>query len=102
ATRGRQRLGERWIAAAVLEERRIGADRSGGRRVQARKACLPAIRKIGVSGRHRARLLELGDVLSIQPPSHCREVFAQLWLVARTDDDRCHGWAMQQPIERNL
>ncbi len=61
-----------------------------------------ALVPIGIGQRHLARGVELCDLVLGQGPADRAEIFAQLRLVARADDQRRDRGALQQPVERDL
>src|SRR5579863_7390709 len=62
----------------------------------------PALVPIRISGRHRARRIELRDLLGRQVPADRAEILAQLLFIARADQHRRDRGPLQQPVERDL
>ena len=75
---------------------------SSHRRIDACETLLPPVRKVGIWSRYGACFIQLRHLFGRQVPANRPEVLAELFLVARADDDRRDGRPLQEPIERDL
>src|SRR5580693_7780366 len=57
---------------------------------------------VGVDGGDFAGLVELRDLLSCEVPARSGQVLTELLFVARANNDRRHGWALQKPVQCDL
>src|SRR5437868_6369290 len=57
---------------------------------------------VRIDGRSRAGLVETGNLLRGKIPSVGAQIVAQLFFVARSDDDRRNRGPLEEPVQRDL